>query len=70
MLEQAVHRGGGVTVPGDGQELCGCGTDGHGQSGHGGDELGMDKVILVVFSNCNDSMPQQHGAALFCLLVS
>ena len=39
-------------------------------SGHGGDELGMDKVILVVFSNCNDSMPQQHGAALFCLLVS
>ena len=25
-------------------------------SGHGGDRLGLDFVILVVFSNLNDSM--------------
>ena len=30
-LEQAAHGGGGVTVPGDVQELCECGTEGCGQ---------------------------------------
>ena len=29
-LAQAAQGGGGVTVPGDVQETCGCGTEGHG----------------------------------------
>jgi len=30
-LKQAVHGGGGVTIPGGVQEPHGCGTEGHGQ---------------------------------------
>jgi len=29
-VAQAAQGGDGVTVPGDVQELCGCGTEGHG----------------------------------------
>jgi len=30
-VSQAAQGGGGVTVPGGVPELCGCGTEGHGQ---------------------------------------
>ena len=30
-LARAAQGGGGVTVPGNGQEQCGCGADGHSQ---------------------------------------
>ena len=39
-----------------------CGTEGH--SGHGGDGLGLDLVILEVFSNFNDSMSWYGGDGL------
>ena len=37
------------------QELGGCGTDGRGQWAQGGG-LGLDLVVLEVFSNLNDSV--------------
>jgi len=30
-VAQAAQGGGGVTIPGGVPELCGCGTEGHGQ---------------------------------------
>jgi len=32
-LEQAVHRGGGVIIPGGVQEMCRCFSEGHGLVG-------------------------------------
>jgi len=45
---------GGVTISGGAPELWGCGTKGCGD-GHGVG-LGLDWMILKVFSNLNDSM--------------
>ena len=49
------QRGGAVTVPGGVQEPWRCGTEGRGVWAWGGG-LGLDPVILVVFSNHNDSV--------------
>jgi len=38
-LKQTTQRGGGVTVPGGLQEVCGCGTEGHVVTGRSGDKL-------------------------------
>lgn len=54
-IGQAAQGGGGVILPGGVQEEGKCGTKGRGEwAGEGG--LGLDKMVLVVFSNCNDSM--------------
>ena len=42
-------------------------------SGHGGDWLELDRIVLEVFSNLNDSMNMdevfgQEGAKLLCLI--
>ena len=40
-------------------------------SGHGGDGMGLELVILEVFSNLNDSVVLMEGAAkTFCILYS
>jgi len=54
-LAKAAQGGGGVTVPGGVQEMCRCGTEGHGLWAWwcwGG----LDLAILEVFSNLNDSI--------------
>jgi len=33
-VAQAAQSGGGITIPGGVQELCGCGTEGHGLVGN------------------------------------
>jgi len=48
-LEQAAQRDGGVTASGSVQEMCRCGTDGHGLVGMVG-MGGWLGLILVVFS--------------------
>ena len=53
-MAQAAQRGGAVTVPGDVQEPQRSGTEGCG--GIGGWMVGLDLVILEVFSNLNDSI--------------
>ena len=52
---QIAHGGGGVTVPGAVPEPWGCGTEGRGQWARWGG-LGLDWLILEVFSNLNDSV--------------
>ena len=47
-------RSGGVTIPGDVQELWRCGTEGRGQWARWGG-LGLDLGILEIFPNVNDS---------------
>ena len=54
-MAQVAQGGGGVTVHGGVQELCGCGTEGRGQW-YGADGVTAGLVILMVFSNLNDSM--------------
>ena len=50
-MAQAARGGGGVTVPGGAQELWRCGTEGRGLVGNiGGNGLGLDMMILEVFS--------------------
>ena len=51
-LEQAAQGGGGVTIPGGGEELWRCRTKGHGEWAWW-DDLGLD---LEVFSDLIDSM--------------
>ena len=51
----AAQGGGGVTIPGGVPEPWGCGTEGCGQWVWWGG-LGLDLVILEVFSNLNGSM--------------
>ena len=50
-MAQAAQGSGGVTICGGVPEPCGCGTEGCGWA-----ELVLDKMILVVFSNLNDSI--------------
>ena len=50
-LEQASQGGDGVTIPGGVQEMCRCGTKGHGLVHRVGMGQQLDLVILVVFSN-------------------
>jgi len=77
-LEQAVHAGGGVTVPGGLQEMGGCGTEGHGLDRHRHglmvaleDVSGFSLVVLVKkgFSDLPESLRKmrhlcQMGAVL------
>lgn len=55
-LAQAAQGSGRVTVPGGTRETWGCGTVGHGLVGTVGMGQRLDWMILVVFSNLNDSM--------------
>ena len=59
-MAQAVLGDGGVTVPG-GVKNCGDLALRNTVSGSDGDGLGLDYMILGVFSNFNDSL-------IFCLL--
>ena len=53
-LAQAAQEGGGVSVPGDVQVTCGCGTEGRGYEGMGEMHWRLDQMTLEVFSNLND----------------
>ena len=54
-MAQAAHGGAGVTVPG-GFSNCVDVALRDVVCGHGGDGLVLDRMILEVFSNLNDSM--------------
>jgi len=57
--------GGALTVPGGAQELWRCGTEGRGQWAWW-DGLGLDPMILEVFSNLKDSMIPYQRSLLCC----
>ena len=61
----AAQGGGGVTVPEGVPEPWGCGTEGCGQWAAWWGGLGLDSVILEVFSNLNDSMALREIISFF-----
>jgi len=57
VLEETAQGGDGVPVSGGIQEMWRYDTEGRGSVGNiGGDGLGLDLVILMVFSSLKDSM--------------
>ena len=65
----AAQGGGGVTVHGGVPEPWGCGTEGRGQWARWGG-LGLDLVILEVFSNVHNSVSQHHVLGYLESIVS
>ena len=55
-MEQAAPGGDGVTIPGGVQEVCRYGTEEHGLVSMMRMGWWLDLMILVVFSNFNDSV--------------
>jgi len=55
-LKQAAQGGGGVTILWGVEDMWRCGTEGYSLVGMVAMGCQLDLVILVVFSNLNDSM--------------